>query len=200
MKVIEFGCRDYGEILALQEELFQKLIESKKAGIKGEEYILIGEHPPVITMGRRAKESNLLLSREIFEEKGIKVYHIGRGGDVTYHCPGQLVVYPVIDLERHGFGVKSFVDFLEECVILFLAAYGVKGERIEGKTGVWIGKGTGRERKICAIGIKCSHFCTMHGLSININADLSGFSYINPCGFSSSSVTSLQLELDSRPE
>lgn len=195
MNVIDFGITEYKEILELQLKLFEKLVEDKRTGKVGEEIILIGEHPSVITLGRRANDANILVSTEILERNGIKLFHIGRGGDVTYHCPGQLIVYPIIDLENHGLGVKDYIHLLEETVIRLLAIYGIKGERIEGATGVWIGKGTFDERKICAIGIKCSRFCTMHGIGLNVVSDLNGFNLINPCGFQDKGVTSIEKEI-----
>lgn len=192
--VIDFPTPVYEDVLNLQSTLFETLVESKKNHKKGEEYILIGEHEPVVTMGRNADNNNLLTLPQDLNKIGISVYHIDRGGDITYHCPGQIIVYPILDLERHKLGVKDFVNLLEEAVIRLLKNYGIKGERIPGATGVWIDKGTGAERKICAIGIRCSRFCTMHGLSLNVNADLSGFSHINPCGFTDKGVTSMALE------
>lgn len=204
IQVIDFGLKDYNEVLDLQTKLFNELIERKVAGrdgkngdkeSKGDEYILIGEHYPVITLGRRAKEENILFSKGELEKKEVKVYHIGRGGDVTYHCPGQLIVYPILDLEKHHLGVKDFVDLMEETVIRLIEKYGIKGERVAGATGVWVGKGTDQERKICAMGIKCSRYCTMHGLALNVTSDLSGFTMINPCGFQDKGVTSLEKEI-----
>ena len=194
LEIIDFGTEDYENVLNLQQQCFDQLIQDKKAGKEGKEYILIGEHYPVITLGRKAKESNILASPDSLALKGIRSYHIGRGGDVTFHCPGQLIIYPILDLERHGLGVKDYVDILEESVIRLLANHNIKGERVEGATGVWLGKNTPEERKISAIGIKCSRFCTMHGLSLNINADLSGFHLINPCGFQDKGVTSMKIE------
>ena len=194
LEIIDFGTEDYENVLYLQQQCFDQLIQDKKAGKEGKEYILIGEHYPVITLGRKAKESNILASPESLTLKGIRSDHIGRGGDVTFHCPGQLIIYPILDLERHGLGVKDYVDILEETVIRLLANHNIKGERVEGATGVWLCKNTSEERKISAIGIKCSRFCTMHGLSLNINADLSGFNLINPCGFQDKGVTSMKIE------
>ena len=196
MKIIDFGLGDYAEILRLQQTLFEKLITGKREGKSEEEKILVGEHPPVITLGRKAKEKNVLISENRLSQIGIPLFHVGRGGDVTYHCPGQLIIYPIIDLERHGLGVKDYVNVLEESVINLLSKYGIKGERVEGATGVWIDKGKTSERKICAIGIKCSRFCAMHGLALNVNSDLSGFSLINPCGFQDKGVTSMQKEIE----
>ena len=194
IEIVDFGLMDYNEVLEKQRGFFETLVNDKKRGRHGKEYLLIGEHHPVITLGRRAKESNVLYPKEMLEEKGVKIFHIERGGDVTYHNPGQLIVYPILDLDKHKLGVKDFVNLMEESIILLLAKYGIRGERIEGKTGVWIGKDTSNERKICAIGVKCSHFCTMHGLALNIENDLSGFQLINPCGFTDKSVTSLMIE------
>lgn len=194
MKILDFGISDYESILSLQTKLFESLKNDKINNKKGKEIILIGEHEPVITLGRRAKEENLLVSESFLKSQGIKVYHIGRGGDVTYHCPGQMIVYPVLDLERHQIGVKDYVNLMEEAIIILLKKYNIIGERIEGATGVWIGKGSDQERKICAMGIKCSRFCTMHGLALNVNSDLSGFSMINPCGFQDKGVTSIKKE------
>lgn len=195
LNIIDFGISGYGDILSLQEKYFGLITDSKIKGIPGRETLMIGEHFPVITMGRRADERNILADENQLRQRGVEVYKTGRGGDVTYHCPGQLILYPILDLDKHGLGVKDYVDLLEESVIRLLADYGIKGERIPGATGVWIGKGTEEERKICAIGIKCSRFCTMHGLSLNVNSDLDGFHLINPCGFKDKGVTSMKKEL-----
>lgn len=195
MEVIDFGLKEYQDILDLQEKIFTNLIKSKREKQPEQEYILLGEHPPVLTLGRRAKDSNIIVPKKILDNQGINIYHIGRGGDVTYHCPGQLIVYPIIDLEKHKLGVKDYVYLLEEAVIKLLQKYDIKGERVNGATGIWIGKDRRNERKICAIGIKCNHFCTMHGLALNVNSDLSGFSYINPCGFTDKGVTSMEKEM-----
>lgn len=122
-------------------------------------------------------------------------YHVERGGDVTYHGPGQLVAYPILDLERHHLGVKDYVGLIEEAVIQTIALYGIRGERVDGASGVWIGAKTSDERKICALGVKCSRFCTMHGLALNVNTSLDGFSIINPCGFVDRGVTSMAREI-----
>ena len=197
MEILDFGISDYEEVLQLQKNFFENLVKDKKEGIEGSEYLLLGEHWPVITLGRRAKEENVLIPKNLLKEKEIEVFHIGRGGDVTYHCRGQLIVYPILDLSRYKLGVKDYVYLLEESIIRLIAKYKIKGERVEGATGVWIGKGTSNERKICALGIKCSHFCSMHGIALNVNPDLSGFSMINPCGFQDKGVTSLENELNS---
>ena len=195
IEIIDFGISKYGEILEIQESLFRQLTEAKKYQQEKKEAILIGEHYPVVTLGRRAYEENVLVSDSDLKSNGIDIYHVGRGGDVTYHGPGQLIVYPIIDLEKYRLGVKDYVNILEETVVRLLKSYGIKGERIEGATGVWIGKGSDTERKISAIGVKCSRYCTMHGISLNVNCDLSGFNLINPCGFKDKGVTSMQREV-----
>lgn len=195
IEVADLGLMDYGECLRVQQEAFDDLVRGKKGECgPGRERLLLVEHPPVVTLGRHADRGNLLLSPEMMKERGVDVYSIGRGGDVTFHGPGQLVVYPILDLERHRLGVKDYVSLLEETVILTLADYGIKGERVEGATGVWIGKDSPDERKICAIGVRCSRFCSMHGLALNVNTDLGGFGMINPCGFTDKGVTSIWKE------
>lgn len=189
------GLSDYEEMLAYQRERFAEMVAAKRAGERLQERILFVEHSPVITLGRHAKEENLLFSRESLLARGISCHRIERGGDITYHGPGQLVVYPMIDLERWRLGVKDYVSLLEESVIRTIGEYGILGERVDGASGVWIGKGTPEERKICAVGVKCSRYVTMHGLALNVNTDLSAFTLINPCGFVDKGVTSMALEL-----
>lgn len=195
LKIIDEGIKDYGEMLAKQREIFSAMVENKKLGLPiDEEYLFLVEHNPVVTLGKHAKGNNVLFSEEMLRDRGVEVFHIERGGDVTYHGPGQLVAYPIIDLELHHLGVKDYVNLLEETVIRTIAEFGVKGERVPGASGVWIDVGTPFERKICALGVKCSRFITMHGLALNVNTDLSGFSLINPCGFTDKGVTSLARE------
>ncbi len=195
LTVRDLGCADYDEVWQLQHQLFDAKVERKKQKEpSGDDWLLLVEHDPVITLGRHAETANLLISEDSLRERGVKLRRIERGGDVTFHGPGQLVAYPIIDLEHYRLGVKDYVNLLEESVIHTIAHFGVKGERVEGASGVWIGKGTPQERKICALGVKCSRFCTMHGLALNVNTDLSGFNLINPCGFVDKGVTSLQRE------
>ncbi len=183
-------------MLLRQKDLFSSMVMLKKDKKPlSKEYLLLVEHNPVITLGKHAKEYNLLLSEEEAANRGVGMYHIERGGDVTFHGPGQLVVYPILDLEYHHLGVKDYVNLLEEAVLLTLGEFNIKGERVEGASGVWIDKGSRKERKICALGIKCSRFVTMHGLALNVNTDLTGFQMINPCGFVDKGVTSLAQEL-----
>lgn len=194
---VEFsGVTSYREMWDRQKSLFSEAVRKKKNKEPvDDEYVIITQHLPVITLGFHANEKNLLQSDFWLHSHGIEAIRIERGGDVTYHGPGQLVAYPIIDLENYHIGVREYVYLIEETVIDLLSDYGIKGERIEGASGVWIGKGTSRERKICALGIKCSHYITMHGLALNVNTDLKGFSLINPCGFVDKGVTSMAEEL-----
>lgn len=195
LEVRDLGRMPYEEAWRLQHSLFDSMVASKKKGISpSTEYLLLVEHDPVVTLGRHACESNLLMSEEGMKACGVDCFHVERGGDVTYHGPGQLVAYPILDLEVHKLGVKDYVSMIEESVIQTVACYGIKGERVEGASGVWIGKGTPEERKICALGVKCTRFCTMHGLALNVNTDLSQFRMINPCGFVDKGVTSMSAE------
>ncbi len=187
---------DYESMLIRQRDLFEALVACKRAGKPiSEEYLLLVEHPDVITLGRHARHGNILASSAFLQHEGIPTVEIERGGDVTYHGPGQLVVYPIIDLSRRSMGVKDYVATLEEAVIRTLAHWNINGERVDDATGVWIGKGTTAERKICAIGIRCSRYITMHGLALNVNTDLSKFGLINPCGFVDKGVTSIKKEV-----
>lgn len=197
LTIIDEGLKDYGEMLEKQRSLFSDMVANKKSGMPIEsEFLFLVEHNPVVTLGKHAKESNLLLPEEILLKQGVSVFHIERGGDVTYHGPGQLVAYPLIDLEAHRLGVKDYVNLLEEVVIRTISDFSIKGERVAGASGVWIGVGTPSERKICALGVKCSRFVTMHGLALNVNTDLNGFRLINPCGFIDKGVTSMARELN----
>ena len=198
LNIIDEGVRPYSIMLSKQRRLFKQMVDLKKGGVPvEEEYILMVEHPSVITLGRHAKETNVLFDEEELSRRGVELYHIERGGDVTYHGPGQLIAYPLIDLEYHRLGVKDYVELLEEVVIRTIADFGIVGERVAGASGVWIESGTIRERKICALGVKCSRFITMHGLALNVNTDLEGFDLINPCGFIDKGVTSMASELGS---
>lgn len=184
----------YEEVLNLQISEFTKRVECRKNGVTlpGDTVFFV-EHFPVYTIGKHGKMSNLLLSAEEMDKKNIEWCKTGRGGDITYHGPGQLTVYPVIDLMRYHLGVKDYVHLLEETVIRTLKEFGIRGERIEGKTGVWIDAFTPKERKICAIGIKCSRHVSMHGFALNVGSDLKDFSGIVPCGLSAG-VTSISKE------
>lgn len=195
IEIQDWGRFGYKEAWDRQHAIFDRMVEEKKCGRKADKEVLaLVEHNPVVTLGKHAREANLLLSEEEMNRRGAECFKIERGGDVTFHGPGQLVAYPLLDLERHKLGVKDYVSLLEQSVIDTIAAYGIKGERVEGASGVWIDAGTPRERKICALGVKCSRFCTMHGLALNVNTDLSWFGMINPCGFTDKGVTSMKAE------
>ena len=159
-------------------------------------YLLFVEHPPVFTLGKSGNINNVLLSEERLNEKGIEFFRTNRGGDITFHGPHQLVGYPILDLEKFDTDIGHYLRNLEETIILTLADYGIKGGRSKGETGVWIDPEIkGRERKICAIGVRCSRWITMHGFAFNVNTDLGYFSHIIPCGIQNKQVTSLQKEL-----
>lgn len=191
----DLGRIAYEEALACQTDAFNALLEAKAEGRLGKSFLYFCEHTPVFTLGKSGKDANLLISESLLAAKGVEFYHTNRGGDITYHGPGQITGYPVFDLEIWHLGLKQYIYMLEEIVIRFLSLYGIKGERLEGATGVWIEPSVaGRARKICAIGVKSSRYVTMHGFALNIHTDLSYFSLINPCGFTDKGVTSLARE------
>lgn len=192
----DLGRIGYEEALAVQTSAFNSLLNAKAEQRVEENHLFFCEHEPVLTIGKSGKESNLLISEEFLAKRGVSFYHINRGGDITYHGPGQITGYPVFNLETWQLGLKQYIDLLEEVVIRLLAIYGIKGERLPGATGVWIEPNIpGKARKICAIGVKSSRYVTMHGFALNVNTDLSYFSLINPCGFVDKGVTSLEKEL-----
>lgn len=161
--------------------------------------ILLVEHPPVYTLGKSGRAENLLIPKAALEAMGAKFFHIDRGGDITFHGPGQLVCYPILDLERIGIGLREYIEALEEAVIRTVAEYGIAAGRIAGASGVWIDPGKARPRKICAIGVRSSRYVTMHGFALNVTTDLEWFSRINPCGFTDRGVTSIAAETGSQP-
>jgi lipoyl(octanoyl) transferase len=195
------GLIDYKEAWDYQEQLFKGTIDEKirirngEVDLKTKNYLLFCEHPHVYTLGKSGSEDNLLLSDQGLEEKEAQFYKINRGGDITYHGPGQLVAYPIFDLDQFFTDIHKYMRFLEEAVILTLAAFGITGGRVEGLTGVWIDFETNHPRKICAMGVKSSRWVTMHGIGFNVNSDLSYFSNIIPCGIDDKTVTSMQHEL-----
>jgi lipoyl(octanoyl) transferase len=192
----DWGLVDYSLAWDRQERLFHQRLEQKAAGDKtAVDRIVFCEHPHVYTLGRSGKANNLLVTEQQLQKIGASFYHIDRGGDITYHGPGQLVVYPILDLERYGLGLKDYIYLIEEAVIILCASYGIKAMRMEKATGVWLDVNTLRARKICAIGVRSSRYVTMHGLALNVNTDLRFFYYINPCGFIDKGVTSLAKEL-----
>lgn len=198
----DLGLIDYKEAWDYQEKLFKANVDLKIAIRKNEtkeltkNYLLFCEHPHVYTLGKSGDKSHLLLTEERLEEINAKYYKINRGGDITYHGPGQLVMYPIFDLESYFFtDIHKYMRSLEEAVILTLEEYGITGGRVEGFTGVWLDGGKSTERKICAMGVKSSRWVTMHGIGFNINTDMNYFNYIVPCGIEDKSVTSLEKEL-----
>ncbi len=195
LNVTDWNIIPYADAWTRQTEWFDTLVRAKQAGEEYENHIILCEHPHVYTLGRSGKEANMLLSEEQLQKIGATLYHIDRGGDITYHGPGQLVCYPILNLEEFSLGLKEYVHLLEEAVIRVCASYGIIAGRLEKATGVWLEGDTPRARKICAIGVRSSHFVTMHGLALNVNTDLRYFSYIHPCGFVDKGVTSLRQEL-----
>ena len=191
----------YEEALVKQTAAFDKLLDFKKQDKSTDNQLFFCEHSSVLTIGKSGNETNLLVPERLLKQRGVSLFHINRGGDITYHGPGQITGYPVFDLEYFQLGLKQYIHTLEDIIIRFLDLYGIKGERLEGATGVWIEPETqGKARKICAIGVKSSRYITMHGFALNINTDLSYYSLINPCGFTDKGVTSLAKELGSQQD
>jgi lipoyl(octanoyl) transferase len=202
----DLGVIDYKKAWDYQENLLDQVISKKMEkrndpGIKIPGYILFCEHPHVYTLGKSGQANNLLINEKFLENINATYYKIDRGGDITYHGPGQIVGYPIIDLEKFNIGVKEYIHKLEYSIITTLADYGIVSERLDGATGVWIDtKIPGKTRKICAIGVRVSRYVTMHGFALNVNTDLNYFNYINPCGFQDKGVTSMQKELGSKQD
>jgi lipoyl(octanoyl) transferase len=199
--LIDLGLKDYKETWDYQEKLFQGIVDVKIDNRKNNtnnpttSYFLFVEHPHVYTLGKSGDISNLLLNEEQLTQKGATFYKINRGGDITYHGPGQLVGYPILDLDYFFTDIHKYLRFLEEVIIKTLADYGIKSERSEGETGVWLGVGTPFARKICALGVRTSRWVTMHGFALNVNANLGYFDNIIPCGIKGKAVTSMEAEL-----
>lgn len=198
---IDLGLKDYKEAWDFQENIFKKIVDLKIQNRKENltqrtpNYFIFVTHPHVYTLGKSGDISNLLLSEKQLESKGAKYYKINRGGDITYHGPGQIVGYPILDLENFFTDIHQYLRFLEEIIILTLAEYNIEASRSEGETGVWLGVGTPFARKICAMGVRASRWVTMHGLALNVNVDLGYFDNIIPCGIRGKAVTSLNVEL-----
>jgi lipoyl(octanoyl) transferase len=208
----DLGRMAYSECWDLQRSLFERMLaakgavasaaESKREGEKNGDknpdmagWLLLVEHNPVYTLGKSGKSSNMLVTEEYLRSIGAEFFHIDRGGDVTYHGPGQIVGYPILDLERLGIGLRDYIDSLEQAIIEVCAMWGVEAGRIKGASGVWIDPEGLRPRKICAIGVRASRYVTMHGFAMNVATDLRYFSHINPCGFVDKGVTSLEKEV-----
>jgi lipoyl(octanoyl) transferase len=201
VKFEDLGSTEYACTWQMQKELFTSIIDVKMdnrhngTSIPTPNYLLFTEHHPVYTLGRQGKEEHLLLSMPHLKEKGVSFFKIDRGGDITYHGPGQITGYPIIDLDNFSPDIHLYVRRLEEIVIRTIGKWGIKGERSEKETGVWIDVGTPAARKICAIGVRTSHWVTMHGFALNVNTDMSYFTHIIPCGIRGKGVTSMAMEV-----
>lgn len=201
IQLLDLGLKDYKEVWGYQEELFQGIVDLKiknrreELNLETPNYFLFVEHPHVYTLGKSGDFSNLLLNEKQLAEKGATFYKINRGGDITYHGPGQIVGYPILDLENFFTDIHKYLRFLEEVFIRVLADYNLIGARSEGETGVWLGVGTPFARKICALGVRASRWVTMHGFALNVNADLGYFDNIIPCGIRGKAVSTLNVEL-----
>lgn len=197
----DLGLKDYKDTWDYQETLFKDVVDLKIKNRREElqnetpNYLLFVEHPHVYTLGKSGDMDNLLLSEQQLQAKGAVFYKINRGGDITYHGPGQLVGYPILDLENFFTDIHKYLRFLEEVIILTLAEYGLECSRSEGETGVWLGVGTPFARKICAMGVRASRWVTMHGFALNVNADLGYFDNIIPCGIRGKAIASMNAEL-----
>jgi len=197
LNFVDWGLIPYSRAYEKQKELFEAAIRQKSEQKEALNTVVFCEHPHVITIGKNGSAFNLLFPEKTLKEKQVELYNVDRGGDVTYHGPGQLVGYPILDLETFNIGLKKYIFLLEEVIIRLLDRYAIKGERLAGAAGVWIDAGhPQKERKICAIGVKSSRYITMHGFALNISTDLSYFGLINPCGFKDKGVTSLEKELN----
>ncbi|KAA6338085.1 Octanoyltransferase [termite gut metagenome] len=191
----DWNLISYPQAIEKQTSLFNTIIRAKQNNASYQNHIILCEHPHVYTLGRNGKEQNMLIGEEQLKMIHATLYRTDRGGDITYHGPGQLVCYPILNLEEFGLGLKSYVSKLEEAVIQVCAFYNLTAGRLANATGVWMEEGAfPYTRKICAIGIRSSHYVTMHGLALNVNTDLSYFNYIHPCGFTNKGVTSIQKE------
>ncbi|MDA9344114.1 lipoyl(octanoyl) transferase LipB [Algibacter sp.] len=197
----DLGLKDYKQTWDYQETLFRGIVDTKiknrreDAGLETKNYFLFVEHPHVFTLGKSGDMSNLLVDEAQLKAKNASFYKVNRGGDITYHGPGQIVGYPILDLDNFFTDIHKYLRFLEEMIILTLAEYGLKAERSPGETGVWLDVGTPFARKICAMGVRASRWVTMHGFALNVNANLGYFDLMIPCGIRGKAVTSLNVEL-----
>lgn len=197
----DWGLIDYKQAWDKQEALFNRIVETKlnnraeKTLVKTQNHLIFCEHPHVYTLGKSGKEEHLLVNELQLKENNATYYKINRGGDITYHGPGQIVGYPILDLDNFFTDIHKYLRFLEEVIIKTIAYYGLKGERSPGETGVWIDVGKPSARKICAFGVRASRWVTMHGFALNVNADLKYFNNIVPCGIADKAVTSMHTEL-----
>lgn len=205
----DLGLKEYKETWDYQEKLFKNLVRAKSSTVEtgfnkksdGSGYLIFVEHPHVFTLGKSGSENNLLSDRIQLQAQDAQFFRTDRGGDITYHGPGQIVGYPIFDLEKLQIGLKEYIHRIEEAVIQTISFFGIIGERLNGATGVWLDtENRAKTRKICAIGVKISRYITMHGFAFNVNTDLSYFKYINPCGFTDKGITSLELELGEKQD
>jgi lipoyl(octanoyl) transferase len=196
------GMIPYGEAWDYQEKLFQSILNAKQKGLRSDtNYIIFCEHPHVYTIGKSGSDNNLLINKEVLKAKGVSFFRTNRGGDITYHGPGQIVGYPILDLENFKLGIRTYIELLEEGIIKLLETYGISSSRLEGASGVWLdAESPIKARKICAIGVRSSRYVTMHGFAFNVNTDLSYYNNINPCGFTEKGVTSMEKELGSKQD
>ncbi|MDR1763893.1 MAG: lipoyl(octanoyl) transferase LipB [Dysgonamonadaceae bacterium] len=200
-KIINCGLIPYADAYNLQKTLFDEAIARKTTVEKPQNVLILCGHPHVITLGKHGVEANLLFPEALLKEKNVEFFHTDRGGDITYHGPGQVVGYPIFDLESLHIGLKEHVRRMEEAIIRLLSDYDIRGERLSGASGVWIEAENPRKaRKICAVGVKSSRFVTMHGFALNVNTDLSYFQLINPCGFTDKGVTSIEKEIGAKTD
>jgi lipoyl(octanoyl) transferase len=202
----DLGTIDYKKAWDYQEEQFGRIVDAKLYNRNHPDatrpvvhHLLFCEHPHVYTLGKSGEAHNLLIRDEFLEKINATYYKINRGGDITYHGPGQVVGYPILDLEKLGLGIRDYIARLEDVIIMTLSNWGITGERLDGATGVWLETSTSAPRKICAIGVRASRYVSMHGFALNVNTDLNYFSYINPCGFVDKGVTSMEKELGEKP-
>ena len=202
VKIIKLGHIDYKEAWDKQENIFKKIIDTKidnrknKNFDKTENYILTCSHPHVYTLGRSGDQDNLLIDKNFIKKENLSFYKINRGGDITYHGPGQIVIYPILDLENFFTDIHKYLRLLEESVIVTLKELKIKAGRVDGLTGVWVNQTSDSPKKICAMGVKTSRWVTMHGLALNVNTDLKYFKNIIPCGIQGKDVTSIDKEID----
>ena len=205
----DIGVKDYKEAWELQDKIFRKLIDNKMHENQSNSLetnsdsgtLIFVEHPHVYTLGKSGSENNLLIDHIQLQTKDAKFYRTDRGGDITYHGPGQIVGYPIFDLEKIKISLREYIHKLEEAIIMTVSQFGISGSRLDGATGVWLdAEKKGRARKICAIGVRASRYVTMHGFAFNVNTDLTYFNYINPCGFTDKGVTSLEKELGEKQD
>ncbi len=201
LNFVDWGLKAYDEALREQEEIFNKKVNQKLIADETiSQDFIVCQHPHVYTLGKHGKATNLLANEQFLKQIGASFHHINRGGDITYHGPGQIVGYPSLDLDKLGLTLRTYIETVEESVIQLMKEYDINCERLKGATGVWIDAHTTKARKICAIGVKASRGITMHGFALNINTDLQYFNYINPCGFTDKGVTSLKKELGLQEE